>query len=292
MVNPVEYVKEHPVTSTVVGGAAAIALFLLVKGSGGGGQAVVQTGPSPDEIQAATQLQTAQMQLAQQNQAIQGQISLVQTQGSIDLQMADLQSKYALQSTAAQIAGQIELAQLTQQVDLTQISAQQITAQKSIEAETQREANFYNAGIQQSQINATLQTNLANISATSAVQQAAINADMQARLSELQASASNTQAKQSSKSSIWGTIGSVATAALAIFSDSRLKTDIRRIGTRADGIGIYSFRYAGDDQTYTGVLAEDVARVRPDAVYQDTDGFLMVDYNALGAELVPLRRAA
>jgi hypothetical protein len=295
MANPLEYVKAHPVTSAVIGGAGVLALVFALRGGSASAPTGVSVGPSADEIQSATQLQLAQMQMAQQGTQIQAQLQSQQEQDSAQIALANLQGQYAIQSQAADIAGKIELAQLSQQVDLSQISAQTITAQKSIDAETQREEDFYNAGIQQSQVNATLQTNLANISATSAVQQATINANMATTIQQIQAGVSNTQTKAQSKSSTLGTLGSLALGALAIFSDARLKTDIQRIGTRRDGIGIYSFRFASDEsgQRYMGVLAQEVARVRPEAVVQDPQtGWLAVNYDAIGATFSKLGRFA
>jgi hypothetical protein len=65
-------------------------------------------------------------------------------------------------------------------------------------------------------------------------------------------------------------------------SDIRLKQDIVPLGRLADGIGIYRFRYKGDDHTlYVGVMAQEVQNVVPGAVSRDRDGFLRVDYDRL-----------
>lgn len=70
-------------------------------------------------------------------------------------------------------------------------------------------------------------------------------------------------------------------------SDRRLKTDVVRIGTHADGFGIYRFRYIWGGDAQVGVLAQEVAAIRPDAVVRGADGFLRVDYKALGIDTVP-----
>ena len=55
------------------------------------------------------------------------------------------------------------------------------------------------------------------------------------------------------------------------------------LGRLGNGIGIYRFRYKGDDHTvYVGVMAQEVQNVVPRAVSRDRDGFLLVDYDRLG----------
>lgn len=65
-------------------------------------------------------------------------------------------------------------------------------------------------------------------------------------------------------------------------SDRRLKIDMVRIGTHDLGFGIYRFQYLWSEQEHIGVLAQEVAEVRPDAVVRGPDGFLRVDYAAIG----------
>jgi len=65
-------------------------------------------------------------------------------------------------------------------------------------------------------------------------------------------------------------------------SDIRLKRDIERIGTTADGFGLYSFRYLWSEELHTGVMAQEVMRSRPDAVVLGDHGFYRVDYGKLG----------
>jgi hypothetical protein len=68
-----------------------------------------------------------------------------------------------------------------------------------------------------------------------------------------------------------------------IRSDIRLKEDIVPLGRLGNGIGLYRFRYKGDDHTvYVGVMAQEVQNVMPRAVSRDHDGFLRVDYDRLG----------
>ena len=53
-----------------------------------------------------------------------------------------------------------------------------------------------------------------------------------------------------------------------------------------NGIGLYRYRYLWSDTVYVGVMAQEVARVVPDAVSADSDGYLRVDYAQLQIRLL------
>lgn len=63
------------------------------------------------------------------------------------------------------------------------------------------------------------------------------------------------------------------------YSDARLKTDIKRVGTTAAGLPIFKYRYKGDPELRYGVMAQQVQRLFPNAVSEDEEGFLMVDHS-------------
>jgi hypothetical protein len=67
-------------------------------------------------------------------------------------------------------------------------------------------------------------------------------------------------------------------ASAAKFSDRRLKTDIKRVGTLDNGLPVYTFRYHGMPQVHMGLMAQDVEEVHPDAVVEHESGFKMVNY--------------
>ena len=70
-------------------------------------------------------------------------------------------------------------------------------------------------------------------------------------------------------------------------SDIRLKQDIVLLGRLDNGIGVYRFRYRGNDHTaYVGVMAQDVQTIVPNAVSRGRDGYLRVDYDKLGLEFL------
>ncbi len=67
-------------------------------------------------------------------------------------------------------------------------------------------------------------------------------------------------------------------------SDSRLKTHVNRVGETAGGLGLYSFRYIGEDREFLGVMAQELLadeRSRH-AVEAGADGYYRVDYARLG----------
>lgn len=66
-------------------------------------------------------------------------------------------------------------------------------------------------------------------------------------------------------------------------SDIRLKEDIVPLERLDNGIGVYRFRYRGNDHTaYVGVMAQEVQTILPDAVSRGRDGYLRVYYDKLG----------
>ena len=64
-------------------------------------------------------------------------------------------------------------------------------------------------------------------------------------------------------------------------SDRRLKREIIDLGIRlVNGLKLYAYRYLWDDKPRAGVMADEVLRVKPDAVGL-MNGFLTVDYRSL-----------
>jgi Chaperone of endosialidase len=73
-------------------------------------------------------------------------------------------------------------------------------------------------------------------------------------------------------------------------SDIRLKHDIVLLGYLNDGLGLYRFSYNGSNQSYVGVIAQEVARVVPGAVTRERDGYLRVNYEKLGLKFQEYER--
>lgn len=63
-----------------------------------------------------------------------------------------------------------------------------------------------------------------------------------------------------------------------LFSDIRLKKNIKQIGTRSDGLNVYEFEYIWGGGRQVGLMAQEVQGVYPDAV-SESGGYLMVNYS-------------
>lgn len=96
------------------------------------------------------------------------------------------------------------------------------------------------------------------------------------------------QANQANASAINGMLGSAMGMATSfgtagiMKSDRRLKKNIQRVATRADGLGVYSYDYVWGGPRQVGVMADEVRKVYPNAVIRGADGYDMVDYSKLG----------
>jgi hypothetical protein len=86
-------------------------------------------------------------------------------------------------------------------------------------------------------------------------------------------------------------VGAAGTAA-KIFgssSDKRLKTNIKQVGKLDNGIKLYTWKWTAEakkivnNQPEYGVIADEVLEIMPEAVQRGTDGYLRVDYAAVGA---------
>jgi hypothetical protein len=90
----------------------------------------------------------------------------------------------------------------------------------------------------------------------------------------------NAQAQAQANGGLMGGLMGLGSAAI-MASDRRLKTDLRLIRRRRDGVGVYAYRYRGDPAERVGVMAQELKRVRPDLVVR-RNGYLAVNYAALG----------
>lgn len=113
-----------------------------------------------------------------------------------------------------------------------------------------------------------------------------------------QADMANYNAKQASSNNMMGSLfglggqalggflgspaGSAAVAGL--FSDARLKENIKHIGEE-NGLPIYEFNYINiPDKRFIGVMAQDVEKIMPDAVGEQ-DGYKTVNYDMIGVRM-------
>lgn len=71
-----------------------------------------------------------------------------------------------------------------------------------------------------------------------------------------------------------------AFAPLLAMSDRRAKEDISHIGETKDGQKLYRYRYKGSPQWHIGLIAQDVEKHHPEAVYSGVAGYKMLDLKA------------
>jgi len=69
------------------------------------------------------------------------------------------------------------------------------------------------------------------------------------------------------------------------FSDIRLKEKIEKTGKSPSGIPTYEFNYIGDNNRYSGVMAQDLIEMNIDAVSMDDSGFYTVNYNNIDVDM-------
>jgi hypothetical protein len=106
-----------------------------------------------------------------------------------------------------------------------------------------------------------------------------VNAGNASYANQVGASAANMQPQNNS----WmGALAGAAQIAGAAFSDPRLKSNVKRVG-RANGHNLYKYDIQEPKRTEIGVMADEVAAKRPDAVIRDAaSGYMKVMYDKLG----------
>lgn len=105
-------------------------------------------------------------------------------------------------------------------------------------------------------------------------------------LGPLLGQASNAGRSTSEQPGGWGNalLGAAGAALPFLLSDPRAKTKVKKIGERADGLGVYEYEYRKDilpEGKQVGVMADEVAALRPDALGPMVGGLLTVNYGNL-----------
>lgn len=92
-------------------------------------------------------------------------------------------------------------------------------------------------------------------------------------------------AQKSGRNAFIGGVAQMAgtAAAVAVFSDERLKENLICVGKSRNGLNIYLGRYTkesglDDGNTHLFLIAQEVQKIRPQAIKKHENGFLMVDY--------------
>lgn len=97
-----------------------------------------------------------------------------------------------------------------------------------------------------------------------------------------QSQLANFNAQNQFGSDVLGGLFGLGAAALPLipFSDRRLKTDIRKVGKTDDGLNVYTYRYITGGPVQMGVMADEVEKVKPEAV-GEINGFKAVNYGMI-----------
>lgn len=191
--------------------------------------------------------------------------------GSSTPKMSDAEIAANAQITAAQIAAQAQASAAGAQIQQAQIGAGvQMNSDKLAAEVAMRGLEVQQAlGLGQQEVDKV------SVGAQRDVQIAGINGAVQQQ--QIQANTilgvTKSNNKQKTIGGILGAVGGIA----SIFSDQRLKENIRYLGENKRGIGVYEFNYKGSDKIRRGYIAQDVARKRPDLVHMDKSGYAKVD---------------
>ena len=86
------------------------------------------------------------------------------------------------------------------------------------------------------------------------------------------------QGRSQAKGGVGNLIGGGISLAGSLFSDRRLKENIKPVGKLDNGLTIYSYNFKGSDTPEIGLIAQEVEEVRPQAVFKDRSGYLKVNY--------------
>jgi len=208
-----------------------------------------------------------------------------------NMQMGTAQQGYQQNLGAAQFQNQalgqanaLDLANMgaqnnamSQQFGLNQqyANAQNQLRQQAIAEEAQRR------GMSLNEMNALLsgqQVNMPNMPSFNTAQRSETPNILGATQMGYDAALGATNAQNAAFGNLLGAGAQLGSAAF-MFSDRRLKSNIKRVGTHAIGVGIYDYTMMGMPQR--GVIAQEVEAVRPDLVKRHASGYLMVNYGGL-----------
>lgn len=217
----------------------------------------IQAGVNQGQVQFGEDLSKSQQQLA--NTVQQQQLNLGQQQQGFQQQLAAQGQNYNQQLQSGTFNNQLRNQQLTDAMTQRGFSLNEIQALLNGQQIGMPSFSGYNT---------------ANASQATDYSGAAQN--------QYSAAMDAYNAQQATTNQLIGAAGNIGGAAM-MFSDRRVKADVRRIGTHPRlGVGVYSYRYIGERGRRVGVMAQEVRRVAPHLVHS-MRGVLMVDYAGLDA---------
>lgn len=89
----------------------------------------------------------------------------------------------------------------------------------------------------------------------------------------------NHQMQQQQQNALLGGLFGLGAAGIYKLSDRRAKEDVKKVGETKTGLGLYSYKYKGSDKREVGLMAQDVAKKKPEAVKKTPSGLMAVNYD-------------
>jgi hypothetical protein len=83
---------------------------------------------------------------------------------------------------------------------------------------------------------------------------------------------------QASQAKMGGLFG-LLSGGIGLLSDRRAKRNITRVGVLDNGLPVYSYQYKGSNDWHIGLIADEVEKVKPEAVTIGSDGLSRVRYD-------------
>jgi len=254
------YVKEHPYSSGIIAVVGGIIFIVIVRGSGGSSNSVTSASrPSDAEVAANATIQAAQINA-------QAQSAVIGAQAGAAVQVASLGAGVQLNSDNK--AAEVAMAQIKEQgtVYHEYIAASQATAlansQVRLAAISQANNLPKNTRYESRDVLVAAASGQPVISTTT------------------NGSGGGGNSASEIISSVGGAVSSIGSTLGSLFSDQRLKENIRFEGYDAKGREVYSYNYKGSRTRRVGYIAQSIARSEPELVHEDmTTGYLRIPAN-------------
>jgi len=210
------------------------------------------------------------------------------SQNSNDMSMANAaaQGMFGMGQQNAALNNAVQnqaFAQATTNANLANAaSGQQLSADQTV---MNNPVNMLNA-VRSSQQMQVAQQPQVGVSSPAALNQVAGPDYLGATNAQYTAQSNNVNAANAANAQMWGSVIGGAGAlggGFAAHSDIRLKKNIVKLGIHKTlGIGLYTWDYLWG-QKGAGVMAQELEKVMPEAVFTMPDGFKAVNYSMLGA---------
>ena len=267
----------------IVGGLFfVIILFLMLRGGSkkGSSEGVEYVNTGPSEAQQSFMLQAQGMQ--QQSDALRLQAATEALAINAQVQIEDLkeraadrESERAYQASMASIAADKE-------VKLAGISSQAMIEAANSAAAVASQRLATQAMVAQTRIQVGGETAV-NLAAINAAKETTLAHERNIAYGLAKAKKKHVGAILAGESPELGTKTKAITGLLGgLFSDIRMKRNIKPTGARIDGIPTYSYELVGAPGEYAGVIAQELEMMHPEFVLHTPRG-LLVDYTGLDA---------